>query len=161
MSIDFRREYQVAWARCEASRLRIAFGSAIAVVEHASHFEMSRGDRLMTITDPGGVGVPCAVCITDHSPEGSSWRVELRPIAGPDEVDVPETRAIQRVELQMRYNTCVHATWDATMGAASGTDGWPDLAEGVTKLLQGDFKVRRRGEIIGQRSTQYATVATV
>jgi hypothetical protein len=157
MSIDFRREYQVAWARCEASRLRIAFGSAITIVEHASSLGMSRGDRLMTITDPGGAGIPCAVCITDHSPEGSSWRVELRPIAGADEVDVPDTRAIERVQLQMRYNTCVHATWDETMGAASGTDGRPDLAEGVTKLLQGDFKVRRRGEFGGQRSTQYAT----
>jgi hypothetical protein len=157
MSIDFRREYQVAWARCEAARLRTAFGSAIVVVEHADP-EMARGDRLLTISDPGGAGASCAVCVTDHSPEGSSWRIELRPIFGSDDADVPATRAIQHLRLQMRYNTCVHATWDETVGARSGEDGSPDLAEGVTTLLRGDFKVHRRGSIGGTRSAQYALV---
>ncbi|HEX7589753.1 MAG TPA: hypothetical protein VF362_02115 [Demequinaceae bacterium] len=157
MSIDFRREYQVAWARCEATRLRTAFGSSIVVVEHA-HLEMARGDRLLTISDPGGKGASCAVCVTEHSPEGSSWRIELRPILGSDDADVPATRAIQHLRLQMRYNTCVHATWDETVGARSGEDGSPDLAKGVTTLLRGDFKVHRRGSIGGTRSAQYASV---
>lgn len=159
MSIDFRREHQVAWARCEAARLRSAFGSAIVVVEHAAHLEMARGDRLLTISDPGGQGVSCAVCVTDRSPEGSSWRIELRPIFGSDDADVPATRAIQQVQLQMRYNACVHATWDETVGPRSGEDGSPDLAEGVTTLLRGDFKVHRRGSIGGTRSAQYASVS--
>ena len=158
MSIDFRREYQVTWARCEAARLRTTFGSAIVVVEHAAHLEMARGDRLLTISDPGGKGVSCAVCVTEHSPEGSSWRIELRPIFGSDDADVPATRALQHIRLQMRYNTCVHATWDQTVGARSGEDGSPDLAEGVTMLLRGDFKVHRRGSIGGTRSAQYASV---
>ena len=158
MSIDFRREHQVAWARCEAARLRSTFGSAIVVVEHAASLEMARGDRLMTISDPGGKGASGAVCVTERSPEGSSWRIELRPIVGSDDADVPATRAIQRVQLQMRYNTSVHATWDETVGARSGEDGSPDLAEGVASLLRGDIKVHRRGSFGGKRSTQYTSV---
>jgi hypothetical protein len=158
MSIDFRREYQVAWARCEAARLRTAFGSAIVVVEHAANLEMARGDRLLTISDPGGEGASCAVCVTEHSPEGSFWRIELRPVVGSDDADIPATRAIQHVQLQMRYNTCVHATWDETVGARSGEYGSPDLAEGVATLVRGDFKVHRRGSIGGTRSAQYASV---
>jgi hypothetical protein len=161
LSIDFRREYQVEWARSEAARLRTAFGRAITVLEHAAGLEMARGDRLLTIVDPGGRGLSCAVCVTEHSPEGSSWRVELRPIVERDDADVPATKAIQRVELQMRYNTCVHATWDETVGARSGADGWPDLADGVTKLLRGDFRIHRRGYIGGTRSTRYASLTAV
>jgi hypothetical protein len=157
MSIDFRREYQVAWARREAARLRTTFGSAIVVVEHAQ-LELARGARLLTISDPGGQGVSCAVCVTEHSPEGSSWRIELRPILDSDDADVPATRAIQHLRLQMRYNTCVHATWDETVGARSGEDGTPDLAEGVTTILRGDFKVHRRGGIGGTRSAHYASL---
>ncbi len=161
MSIDFRREYQVAWARCEAARLRTTFGDSILVVEHAASPESARGDRLLTISDPGGKGASCAVCVTEHSPEGSSWSIELRPIFGPDDADVPATRALQHISLQMRYNTCVHTTWDATVGPRSGEDGSPDLAEGVTTLLRGDFKVHRRGFIGGTRPAQYASVPAV
>ena len=158
MSIDFRREHQVEWARGEAARLRTAFGRAITVLEHAANLEMTRGDRLLTIVDPGGRGASCAVCVTEHSPEGSSWRIELRPIVPPDDTDVPATKAIQQVRLQMRYNTCVHATWDQTVGARSGADGWPDLAEGVTKVLHGDVKVHRRGSLGRSRPAQYASL---
>ncbi len=159
MSIDFRREHQVEWARSEAARLRTAFGRTIAVKEHAPQLEMTRGDRLLTISDPDGQGLSCAVCVTECSPEGSCWRIELRPIVEPDDTDVPTTRAIQRVNLQMRYNTCVHATSDETVGVRSGIDGLPDLADGVTRLLHGDFKVHRRGYIGATRSTPYASLS--
>jgi hypothetical protein len=159
LSIDFRREHQVEWARGEAARLQTAFGRAIAVVEHAANLEMTRGDRLLTIVDPGGLGASCAVCVTERSPEGSSWTVELRPVVEPDLADVPATKAIQHVHLQMRYNTCVHATWDQTVGARSGADGWPDLADGVTKLLHGDVKVRRRGSLGGSRPARFASLS--
>jgi hypothetical protein len=138
--------------------LRTAFGRAITVLEHAAASEASRGDRLLTIIDPGGRGVSCAVCVTDRSPEGSSWRIELRPIVPPDDADIPATRAIQHVDLQMRYNTCVHATWDETVGVRSGADGWPDLADGVTRLLHGEVKVHRRGSLGATRSAQYASL---
>jgi len=159
LSIDFRREYQVEWARGEAARLRMSFGGVIAVLEHAANLEMARGDRLLTIVDPGGQGPSCAVCVTEHSPEGSCWRIELRPIVPPDDADVPATKAIQHVEFQMRYNTCVHATWDQTVGMRSGADGWPDLADGVSKLLHGDFRIHRRGYLGGARSTQYSSLS--
>ncbi len=157
MGIDFRREHQVEWARCEAKRLRAAFGDAIKVSEHAANLELARGDRLMTITDPGGQGVACAVCVTDQSPEGSFWRVELRPIVEDDGPDVPPTKAIHHVDLQMRYNTCVHATWDETVGPRSGLDDRPDLADGIDTLLRGDFRVHRKGSLGGTRSASYAT----
>ena len=159
MSIDFRREYQVEWARNEAARLRIAFGRAITVQEHSDGLELARSDRLMTISDPGGQGVSCAICVTEHSPEGSSWRVELRPVVDARDPDVPTTKAIQHVDFQMRYNTCVHATWDQTVGARSGEADVPDLAEGITKLLRGDFRAHRRGALGGACSTQYAMVS--
>ena len=157
MPIDFRREHQVAWARAEAERLRVAYGEAITVLEHASSRELTRGDRLLTISDPGRRGVAAAVCVTQHSEEGSFWRVELRPIVE-DDVDVPPTKAVQQISLEMRYNTCVHATWDQTLGPRSGEDGWPDLAEGVGKIMQGDVRVHRRGSFGGQRVPRYASL---
>jgi hypothetical protein len=149
----------VEWARGEAARLRTAFGRAITVVEHAANLEMTRGDRLLTIVDPGGRGLSCAVCVTEHSPEGSCWRIELRPIVPSDDADVPATKAIQHVQLQMRYNTCVHATWDQKVGAPSGADGVPDLADGVTRLLHGDVKIHRRGSLGGSRPAQYSSLS--
>jgi len=159
MSVDFRREHQVAWSRAEASRLRVAFGDTIDVIEHASDRELARGDRLMTIRDPGGIGMEGAVCVTQHSEEGSFWRVELRPIVDPEE-DVPATKAVQQIALEMRYNLCVHATWDQTLGPRSGEDGWPDLADGVSKLIEGAVRVHRRGSFGGARPARYASLTT-
>jgi hypothetical protein len=155
MSVDFRREHQIAWSRDEATRLRVAFGDAIVVQEHASDRELARGERLMTILDPGGRGVEGAVCVTQHSEEGSFWRIELRPVVDPKD-DVPSTRAIQQLSLEMRYNMCVHATWDQTLGPRSGEDGWPDLADGVSKLIQGELRVHRRGSFGAARPERYA-----
>ncbi len=160
MLIDFRREHQVAWARAEADRLRATFGEAITVIEHATTHELARGDRLMTIVDPGGRGMEGAICVTHHSDEGSFWRIELRPVTDPT-VDVPSTRPIEQVELEMRYNTCVHATWDQTLGSRSGQDGWPDLAEGVAKLIHGELRIHRRGSLNSLRPERYASYSGV
>jgi hypothetical protein len=160
MRPDFRCEYQVAWAHAEAVRLREAFGEAINVEMHIIGGVFTRGERVMTISDPGGRGVAGAVCLTDRSDEGSLWTAELFPALGDDDLPVPATKSIQSVTLQMRYNMCVHATHDRIIGKPSGADGNPDLAQGVARLLTGSAVVQHRHSLgRGQRIDAYASVS--
>jgi hypothetical protein len=160
MRPDFRREYQVAWAHAEAARLQESFGEAIVVETHVIGGVFSRGERVMTISDPGGRGIAGAICLTDRSDEGSLWTAELFPILGDDDEDIPPTKSIQSVTLQMRYNMCVHATHDRVIGKSSGVDGIPDFAQGVTGLLTGSVVVQRRHSFgWGQRIDAYARVS--
>jgi len=160
MRPDFRREYQVAWALAEASRLREGFGEAIAVELHVLGGVFTRGERVFTISDPGGRGIPGAVCLTSRSEEGSLWTAELFPILGPDLEHMPPTKSIQSVTLQMRYNTCVHATHDRIIGKPSGEDGIPDFAQGVTTLLTGKLMVQHRHSLgWGKKVDAYAKVS--
>jgi hypothetical protein len=144
MKPDFRREHQIAWAQAEAARLRDAFGEAVNVVLHIVENTFTRGDRIITIEDPEGRGISGAICVTDRSEEGSLWRAELLPITGADDDHVPSTRALQHVLLQMRYNRCVHATYDSAIGKASGESGVPDFGDGVARLLNGEIVMHRR-----------------
>jgi hypothetical protein len=160
MKPDFRREYQAAWAHAEAARLRESFGEAIVVETHLAGGVFSRGERVMTISDPGGRGIAGAVCLTDRSDEGSLWTAELFPILGDDDEHIPPTKSIQGITLQMRYNMCVHATHDRIIGKLSGVDGIPDFAQGVTRLLTGSVMVQRRHSFgWGQRIDAYARVS--
>lgn len=155
MRPDFRQAYQIEWTNAEAARLRESFGEAILVETHILGGHFTRGDRVMTISDPGGRGVAGAVCLTSRSDEGSLWTVELLPIVG--EGDVPMTKSIQSVTLQMRYNTCVHATHNRVIGKPSGDDGNPDLAQGVALLLTGRAFIQRKHSLgRGQRIDAYA-----
>ncbi len=159
MRADFRREHQIAWAQAEAERLREAFGEAIEVVVNVVGDAFPRGERFITIQDPEGRGVPGAICVTERSEEGSLWRAELFPIAGEDDDHVPPTKSIQHVMLQMRYNMCVHATYDSAIGRASGASGQPDFREGVARLLNGDVVVHRRRTIgRGDKVQAYARI---
>jgi hypothetical protein len=161
MKPDFRREHQIVWAHAEAARLREAFGEAVNVIVHVVENALTRGDRIITIEDPEGRGVPGAICVTERSEEGSLWRAELFPVAGTDEDHVPSTKSIQHVMLQMRYNTCVHATHDSVIGKASGASGLPDFRDGVARLLNGEVVVHRRRSIgRGERAPVYARVTT-
>jgi hypothetical protein len=156
MRPDFRREYQIDWVHAEAERLRAHFGSAITVETHIIGGVFTRGERVLTISDPGGKGIDGAVCLTDRSEEGSLWRAELFPIPQDGQEHVPTTKSIQSVTLQMRYNRCVYATRDRVMGKASGEDGLPDFAPGVSKLLAGMvFLQRRRSLGRGHRAEAY------
>jgi len=157
---DFRREYQIDWTNAEAARLRESFGEAIHVETHVLGGTFTRGERVMTISDPGGRGIAGAVCLTNRSDEGSLWTVELIPIIGDDDTHVPSSRSIQSVTLQMRYNTCVHATHDRIVGKPSGEDGNPDLAQGVAKLLTGRAVIQRKHSLgWGQRIDAYTRVS--
>jgi len=156
MRPDFRREYQIDWVHAEAERLRAHFGSAVTVETHVIGGVFTRGERVITISDPGGKGIGGAVCLTDRSEEGSLWRAELFPIPKDGQEHVPPTKGIQSVTLQMRYNRCVHATRDRIMGKASGEDGLPDFAPGVSKLLSGMVSLQRRRSLgRGQRVEAY------
>lgn len=142
-SVDFRRENQAEWAKRERDRLVDTFGDLIAVELHVGATEFGRGERALTISDPDGVGLPVAVCFSERSDEGGFWRVDVLPIDD-DSVDVPRTRTLLQVALEMRYGKCVFATWDAAVGRASGEAGWPDTADGVVKALRGGVRVQRR-----------------
>ncbi|MCJ7827115.1 MAG: hypothetical protein MUP36_02605 [Demequinaceae bacterium] len=160
MRPDFRREYQIDWVHAEAERLRESFGDAIEVEAHVIGGVFTRGERVMTVSDPGGRGVAGAVCLTDRSEEGSLWTVELFPIPEDDLEHVPPTKSIQTLTLQMRYNRCVHATHNRIIGKASGAEGNPDFAQGVTRLLTGGISLQRRHSLSrGQRAEAYAKVS--
>jgi len=70
---------------------------AIAVELHVLGGVFTRGERVFTISDPGGRGIPGAVCLTSRSEEGSLWTAELFPILGPDLEHMPPTKSIQSV----------------------------------------------------------------
>ena len=156
MRADFRREHQIAWAQAEAGRLQGAYGAAVDVMLHIVDNVFTRGERVMTISDPGGVGAAAAVCLTGRSDEGSLWTAELIPVPQGDDGDIPPSRPIQEVALAMRYNTCVHATHGAHVGRPSGDGGRPDFAEGVERLIRGEVKVQRRRSFVGDRPPAYA-----
>ncbi|MBN2177719.1 MAG: hypothetical protein JW722_08735 [Demequinaceae bacterium] len=157
MRPDFRREYQIDWVHAEAERLRESFGEAIEVETHVLGGVFTCGERVMTISDPGGRGIGGAICLTDRSEEGSLWTAELFPIPEDGMEHVPPTRSIQTVTLQMRYNRCVHATHNRVIGKTSGADGAPDFMQGVTRLLTGSVFLQRRHSLSrGQRVEAYA-----
>ena len=160
MKPDFRREFQIDWTNAEAARLRESFGEAIQVETHILGGTFTRGERVMTISDPGGRGIAGAVCLTNRSDEGSLWTVKLLPIIGDDDAHIPSTKSIQSITLQMRYNTCVHATHDRSLGKPSGEDGNPDLAQGVVKLLTGRAAVQRKHSLgKSQRIDAYSRIS--
>lgn len=157
MRPDFRREYQIDWVHAEAARLRAYFGSTILVQAHVLGGVFTQGERVMTISDPGGKGVAGAVCLTDCSEEGSLWTAELFPVPTNSSELIPPTKSIQTVTLQMRYNRCVHATRNPILGKESGANGEPDFDRGMSKLLQGMvFLQRRRSLGRGHRAEAYA-----
>jgi hypothetical protein len=159
MRADFRREHQIAWAHAEAARLRESFGEAITVITHIIENAFTRGDRIITIEDPEGRGIPAAICVTEHSDEGSVWKAELFPVAGEDKDPVPPTKSIQHITLQMRYNMCVHATHDSVLGKASGDSGLPDFRDGVARLLNGEVVVHRKRSVgWGEKVPAYARI---
>ena len=144
MRADFRREHQIVWAHAEAERLGAAFGEAVEVIVHIIENAFTQGERVITVRDPEGRGISGAICLTHRSEEGSLWTAELYPVVDEDSEPVPPTRSIQSLTLQMRYNRCVHATYDRTIGQASGHEGSPDFGEGVGRLLRGEVTVHRR-----------------
>jgi hypothetical protein len=144
MRADFRREHQITWAHAEFARLRESFGDVVEMALHLVENSFTRGERLITIVDPEGRGIPGAICLTDRTEEGSLWRAELFPIERDDDIHVPTTKSIQHIVLQMRYNRCVHATYDSVIGRPSGDKGRPDFHDGVLRLLSGDIALHRR-----------------
>lgn len=160
MRPDFRREYQIDWVHAEAARLRARFGSAIVVETHVLGGVFTRGERVMTISDPGGKGIAGAICLTDRSEEGSLWTAELFPVPEDSQEHVPPTKSVQTVTLQMRYNRCVHATRNPMLGKESGADGEPDFDSGASRLLAGAvFLQRRRSLGRGRRAAAYALIS--
>ena len=159
VSVDFRRENQADWARSERDRLVDTFQGVIDVQLHVGATEFERGERALTISDPDGAGVPLAVCFSERADEGGFWRVDVLPIDN-EAVDVPRTRSLHQVALEMRYGKCVFATWDASVGRDSGDGGWPDTGDGVAKAVRGGVKVQRRLSVASSSpSAPYARVA--
>jgi len=157
MGPDFRRAYQIDWVQAEAGRLREYFGDSVIVEVHVLGGVLTRGERVMTISDPGGRGAAGAICLTDRSEEGSLWTAELFPVPDDESEHVPNTKSIQNVTLQMRYNRCVHATHNRIIGRPSGAEGRPDFAQGVSRLLEGSVVLQRRRSFgRGQRIEAYA-----
>ena len=143
MRVDFRREHQIAWSKAECQRLQATFGDLVDVTCHIVEDELSAGKRVMTVSDPGGSGLSAAVCIVDSSAEGMYWQAALIPVTDHDESwDIPESRPIQSIKLEIRYGRCVHATWNNKVGEVSGANDVPDFSAGIMALIAGKVKAR-------------------
>lgn len=150
MAIDFRREYQIAWIDAECTRIEWAYPQGVVVIRHVVAGQFTAGRRMATLMTPSGASA--ALCITQATDEGASWRADLIPVdAHADVWDVPKARPVQTVRLEMRYGRCHHRSYDETVGRTSGHGGIPDFAEGVAALIGGRAKVRPSMMRLGDR----------